>query len=80
MNVCHRESSAHKAALLKLDTSGRMAVNVVDNLVVVHHPASKVTYRFVFFLPAGHWVSGCSATVVVVVELPQAPEDDPQKR
>lgn len=28
--------------MLKLDLGGRFAINVVDNLIIVHHQASKV--------------------------------------
>lgn len=37
-----RESPAKKSDVLKLDMSGRFAINVVDNLIMVHHQASKV--------------------------------------
>ena len=39
----HREGPAKKTDILKLDMSGRFAVNVVDNLIMVHHQASKVS-------------------------------------
>jgi hypothetical protein len=32
-----------KSHILKLDMSGRFAINVVDNLIIVHHQASKVS-------------------------------------
>lgn len=35
-----------KTDVLRLDTSGRFATNVVDNLVVVHHQASKTSLLF----------------------------------
>lgn len=38
-----RENPARKTNVLKLEMSGRFAINVVDSLVVVHHQASKVT-------------------------------------
>lgn len=31
-----------KTHILRLDMSGRFAINVVDNLIIVHHQASKV--------------------------------------
>lgn len=31
-----------KSHMLKLDVGGRFAINVVDNLIIVHHQASKV--------------------------------------
>ena len=37
-----REGPAKKTDVLKLDMSGRFALNIVDNLIVVHHQASKV--------------------------------------
>ena len=41
-----REAPARKTDVLKLDMSGRFAINVVDSLVMVHHQASKVTIHF----------------------------------
>ena len=38
----NRESPARKTDVLKLGVSGRFAINIVDNLIVVHHQASKV--------------------------------------
>ena len=38
----YRMFAAKKSHILRLDMSGRFAVNVVDNLIVVHHQASKV--------------------------------------
>ena len=32
-----------KTHILRLDMSGRFAINVVDNLIIVHHQASKVS-------------------------------------
>ena len=40
--IFYRESPAKKTDVLRLDMSGRFAINVVDNLLVVHHQASKV--------------------------------------
>lgn len=34
--------NAKKSHILRLDKTGRFAINVVDNLVIVHHQASKV--------------------------------------
>lgn len=43
---CHsRESPAKKTDILRLDMSGRFAVNVVDNLLIVHHQASRVSIK-----------------------------------
>lgn len=36
-----------KSHILKLDASGRFAINVVDNLIIVHHQASKVYVLYV---------------------------------
>lgn len=38
-----------KSHILKLDKSGRFAINVVDNLIIVHHQASKVRNNFITF-------------------------------
>ncbi|XP_052280303.1 regulator of MON1-CCZ1 complex-like isoform X2 [Dreissena polymorpha] len=40
------ESPAKKTNVLKLEMSGRFAINVVDSLVVVHHQASKTSVIF----------------------------------
>ncbi|PNF37761.1 hypothetical protein B7P43_G11318 [Cryptotermes secundus] len=34
--------TARKSHILRLDMSGRFAINVIDNLIIVHHQASKV--------------------------------------
>ncbi|XP_027017910.2 regulator of MON1-CCZ1 complex [Tachysurus fulvidraco] len=41
-----REGSCKKAHVLKLNTSGKFALNVVDNLVVVHHQSSRTSFIF----------------------------------
>ncbi|XP_019639052.1 PREDICTED: uncharacterized protein C18orf8-like [Branchiostoma belcheri] len=41
-----KESPAKKTNVLRLDMSGRFAVNIVDNLIVVHHQASKTSMIF----------------------------------
>ena len=41
-----KDSPAKKTAVLRLGAVGRFAVNVVDNLVVVHHQASKTSMIF----------------------------------
>ncbi len=41
-----KEGPAKKTDVLKLDMSGRFALNIVDNLVVVHHQASKTSMIF----------------------------------
>lgn len=46
-----KESPARKTDILKLDMSGRFAVNIVDNLVIVHHQASKSSMVFDIRLP-----------------------------
>ncbi|XP_076635775.1 regulator of MON1-CCZ1 complex protein bulli [Colletes latitarsis] len=35
-----------RSHILKLDVSGRFAINVVDNLIIVHHQASKTSMVF----------------------------------
>ena len=42
----HKDSPARKTDILKLDMSGRFAINIVDNLVMVHHQASKTSVIF----------------------------------
>ncbi|XP_002737795.1 regulator of MON1-CCZ1 complex-like [Saccoglossus kowalevskii] len=41
-----KESPAKKTDVLRLNMSGRFALNVVDNLIIVHHQASKTTMMF----------------------------------
>lgn len=41
-----KESPAKKTDILRLDMSGRFAVNVVDNLLIVHHQASRTSMIF----------------------------------
>ena len=41
-----KDAPAKKTAVLRLGTVGRFAVNVVDNLIVVHHQASKTSMLF----------------------------------
>ncbi|KAK3926901.1 Regulator of MON1-CCZ1 complex [Frankliniella fusca] len=38
--------TAKKTHVLRLDLSGRFAINVVDNLIIVHHQASKKSLMF----------------------------------
>ncbi|KAJ9577097.1 hypothetical protein L9F63_006334, partial [Diploptera punctata] len=38
--------TAKKSHILRLDMSGRFAINVVDNLIIVHHQASKTSMLF----------------------------------
>lgn len=46
-----KEGPPRKTDILKLDTSGRFAVNIVDSLVIVHHQASKRSMLFDIGLP-----------------------------
>ncbi|XP_066539363.1 regulator of MON1-CCZ1 complex isoform X2 [Hoplias malabaricus] len=41
-----REGSCKKTNMLKLNTTGKFAINVVDNLVVVHHQSSQTSFIF----------------------------------
>ena len=41
-----RDMPAKKTAVLKLGAIGRFAVNIVDNLIVIHHQASKTSMIF----------------------------------
>lgn len=49
-----KDSPAKKTAVLRLGAVGRFAVNVVDNLVVVHHQASKTSMIFDINLPGDY--------------------------
>lgn len=42
----HKMMTIKKSHMLKLDVSGRFAINVVDNLIIVHHQASKTSMIF----------------------------------
>lgn len=44
--LSHRDGAAKKTGVLKLDLSGRFAINIVDNVIVVHHQASKVSSSY----------------------------------
>ncbi|CAI9721715.1 Regulator of MON1-CCZ1 complex [Octopus vulgaris] len=46
-----KESPAKKTNILRLDMSGRFAVNTVDNLIIVHHQASRTSMIFDINLP-----------------------------
>ncbi|XP_066601782.1 regulator of MON1-CCZ1 complex [Prorops nasuta] len=39
----HKMTSIKKSHILKLDVSGKFAINIVDNLIIVHHQASNPT-------------------------------------
>ncbi|OWF47157.1 uncharacterized protein C18orf8-like [Mizuhopecten yessoensis] len=41
-----RDGPARKTNVLKLDMSGRFAINIVDNLILVHHQASRTSVVF----------------------------------
>ncbi|XP_046742310.1 regulator of MON1-CCZ1 complex isoform X1 [Diprion similis] len=47
----HKMLTIKKSHILKLDTSGRFAINVVDNLIIVHHQASETSMIFDIKLP-----------------------------
>ncbi|XP_071448385.1 regulator of MON1-CCZ1 complex [Hetaerina americana] len=44
-------SQPKKAHILELNMTGRFAVNIVDNLVIIHHEASKTSVLFDIRLP-----------------------------
>ncbi|XP_064472705.1 regulator of MON1-CCZ1 complex-like [Ornithodoros turicata] len=46
-----KEGPPRKTDILRLDTSGRFAANVVDNLVIVHHQSSRTSMLFDIRLP-----------------------------
>ncbi|KAK2723768.1 regulator of MON1-CCZ1 complex-like [Artemia franciscana] len=41
-----KDSSSKPSAILRLDMTGRFAINILDNLVVVHHQSSKTSVLF----------------------------------
>ncbi|KAL3868257.1 hypothetical protein ACJMK2_041088 [Sinanodonta woodiana] len=68
----NKDSPAKKTNILKLDMSGRFAINIVDNLVLVHHQASKTTVMFDIRLD-GESDGYCLAHFPVVSPLPIKP-------
>lgn len=42
----HRDVAARKTDIMRLELSGRFAINVVNNLIVVHHQASRTSVIF----------------------------------
>ncbi|XP_076661245.1 regulator of MON1-CCZ1 complex protein bulli [Halictus rubicundus] len=47
----HKMTTIKRSHILQLDVSGRFAINVVDNLIIVHHQASKTSMIFDIMLP-----------------------------
>ncbi|XP_076238006.1 regulator of MON1-CCZ1 complex protein bulli [Calliopsis andreniformis] len=47
----YKMTTIKRSHILKLDVSGRFAINVVDNLIIVHHQASKTSMIFDIMLP-----------------------------
>lgn len=47
--LCFSAVSIKKTHILKLDQTGRFAINVFDNLILVHHQTSKVDCFFICF-------------------------------
>ena len=43
-----REGLCKKSHVLKLNTTGKFALNIVDNLVVVHHQSTQVSWVWVW--------------------------------
>ncbi|KAK3612274.1 hypothetical protein CHS0354_010985 [Potamilus streckersoni] len=68
----NKDSPAKKTNILKLEMSGRFAINIVDNLVFVHHQASKTTVMFDIRLN-GESDGYCLANYPVVSPLPIRP-------
>ncbi|XP_041484541.1 regulator of MON1-CCZ1 complex-like isoform X1 [Lytechinus variegatus] len=68
-----RESPAKKTDVLRLNMSGRFAVNVVDNLVVVHHQASKTSMVFDIGLTPNETDNYCNYHHPVLAPLPIKP-------
>ncbi|XP_015904300.1 regulator of MON1-CCZ1 complex [Parasteatoda tepidariorum] len=46
-----KDGPPRKTDILRLDKSGRFAINVIDNIIVVHHQASKESMMFDINLP-----------------------------
>jgi hypothetical protein len=39
-----RDAAVHKSDVLKLNIAGRLGVSILDNVVIIHHGASKVQF------------------------------------
>ena len=63
---------AKRVAVLKLDMNGRFAVNTVDNLLIVHHQASKTSAVFDIRW-AGDYDGAISLHHPVLAALPISP-------
>eukprot|EP00794_Sanderia_malayensis_P006806 gene6806-7575_t len=68
-----RDVPGKKSAVLKLGAVGRFAVNVVDNLIVVHHQASKTSMLFDVKL-SGEYDGQISYFFPVLAPLPIQPQ------
>ncbi|XP_043520144.1 regulator of MON1-CCZ1 complex [Frieseomelitta varia] len=47
----HKMTTIKRSHVLKLDVSGKFAINVVDNLIIVHHQTTKTSMIFDIMLP-----------------------------
>ncbi|XP_017885541.1 regulator of MON1-CCZ1 complex [Ceratina calcarata] len=47
----HKMTTIKRSHILKLDVSGKFAINVVDNLIIVHHQTTKTSMIFDIMLP-----------------------------
>ncbi|XP_065843088.1 regulator of MON1-CCZ1 complex-like [Oscarella lobularis] len=70
-----KDSPPRPTNVLKLDMTGRFAINVVDNLLLVHHQASKTSVMFDIrwdgeVVPGGSSTSAASHTVHLPVVSP----------
>ncbi|ODM97394.1 hypothetical protein Ocin01_09287 [Orchesella cincta] len=65
----NREKATSKSHVLKLDTSGCFAINVIDNLIIVHHQASKASMLFDVHL-SGAYDGYATYHTAVVVPMP----------
>jgi hypothetical protein len=74
-----KESVARKTAVLKLDMTGRFAINAVDNLLLVHHQASKTSVMFDIHWDGNEQPGPVTVHHPVVSPLPIAPFSLPAK-
>ncbi|XP_017756896.1 PREDICTED: uncharacterized protein C18orf8 isoform X2 [Eufriesea mexicana] len=47
----HKMTTIKRSHILKLDVNGKFAINVVDNLIIVHHQTTKTSMIFDVMLP-----------------------------
>ncbi|XP_015783054.1 regulator of MON1-CCZ1 complex [Tetranychus urticae] len=68
-----KEGPARKTHILQLRLTGRFAINIVDNLVVVHHKTSQASLMFDIKSPSGQIQSGITYLSPILQPSPIEP-------